>query len=71
MTMSDWLGICQVQKRIKISTIFWLGRLKERDHLRKLGVEGKLKQKCILKKLGELMWSGFISLMEGTIGRVT
>jgi len=30
----------------------------------------KIKRKYILKELGELMWSGFIRLIEGTIGRL-
>ena len=53
--MWDGLGMWQEQEIIKITIIFWRGRLKEREYLRNLGVEGKVKLKFILKDLVEMM----------------
>jgi hypothetical protein len=41
---------------------FWPGNLKERDHLKDLGVDGRTILKWFLNKLGGKAWNGFISL---------
>jgi hypothetical protein len=41
----------------EVHTGFWWGDLRERDHLKELGVDGRIILKLILKKLdGEAEW---------------
>jgi hypothetical protein len=49
-------------------TTFWLGGLKEGDHLEDLGVDGRKTLRWILGKLGLGMWIGFIWLGIGIHG---
>jgi hypothetical protein len=43
--------------------------VKERDHLKDLGVDGKiLLVECILRKLDEKMWTGFVWFGIGASG---
>jgi hypothetical protein len=37
----------------ELQTEFWWGNLSERDHLKDLGIDGRIKLKCISKK-----WDG-------------
>ena len=39
---------------------FWWETLKERDHMKDLGTDGRIILECILKELGWRMWNGFI-----------
>jgi hypothetical protein len=36
----------------------WWGELRERDHLKDLGVDGRIICKWIIKKLGDGKWTG-------------
>jgi len=49
-------------------TEFWLGDLRDRDHLEVLGVAGKKILKWIFKKWDEEAWTGLIWLGIGTGG---
>jgi hypothetical protein len=44
-----------------------VGSLKGSDHLKDLGIDGMI-LKCILRKQGGRMWTGFIWLKTGTGG---
>jgi len=50
-------------------TIFYLKNLKGQDHLEDLGIYEKIILEWILRKYGGKVWTGFIWLMIGTIGR--
>jgi hypothetical protein len=47
-------------------TIFWLGNLKGRDHLRDLGVYVKISIGIYLMEMGGKVWTGLIWLRRGT-----
>ena len=52
----------------EVYTGFWLGNLRERDHLEGLGVDDRVILKCIFKKLAVVPWVGLIRLRRGTGG---
>jgi hypothetical protein len=41
-------------------TGFWWGRVKERDHMQDLGINGGITLKWIVRKEDERLWTGFI-----------
>jgi hypothetical protein len=47
---------------------FWWGDLRERDHLKDLGVDGSIILKWILKKWDGEAWSELILLRTGKSG---
>jgi len=47
-------------------TEFWLENLKGRDHSEDIGKDRMIILECILRKLGEKLWIGFIWLSIGT-----
>jgi hypothetical protein len=51
----------------EVHTRLWLGNLRERDHFRDLGIDGRTILKWILKKWGGV-GIGFIWLRIGTDG---
>jgi hypothetical protein len=51
----------------EVRTRFWLGDLRERDHLEDLGVDGRI-LKWIVQKWDEELWSGLIWLRIGKGG---
>ena len=46
-----------------IYTGFWWARVKERDHMQDLDINGRIALTCILREEDERMWTGFIWLM--------
>jgi hypothetical protein len=55
---------------IKMHTKFWLENHKRRDQSEDRGIDGKIILESILEKEGGKMWTGFIWLRIGTIGRL-
>jgi hypothetical protein len=51
-------------------TGFWWESPKEKDHLEDRGVDGRIGSKWTLGRLVGGMWSGFIWLRIGTVGRL-
>ena len=49
-------------------TGFWWGNVREGDHLRDPGLDGRIILKCINKKKNEKACTGLISLRKGTGG---
>jgi len=49
-------------------TGFWWGDVRERDHLKDQGVDGRIILKWIFRKLGGLVWTELIWLSLGTVG---
>jgi len=49
---------------------FRLESLKERDHMEDVGVDGRIVLKWIWVKWGGKVWTGFIWLRIGKIGRL-
>jgi hypothetical protein len=49
---------------------FWSGNIKGRESLEDLGLDRRIILKWILKKQDEGVWTGFIWLRIGTIGRL-
>ena len=45
---------------------FWLGDLRERDHMEDLGADGRTVLKWIFKKGDRETWSGLITLRAGS-----
>jgi hypothetical protein len=50
----------------EMHTLFWLGDLRERDHLEHPGVDGRIKLKWMFKKCDGEAWAGLIWLRIGT-----
>jgi hypothetical protein len=50
-------------------TIFYLKNLKGQDHLEDLGIYEKIILEWILRKYSGKVWTGFIWLRIGTLGR--
>jgi hypothetical protein len=48
---------------------FWLGNLRERDHLGDPGVDGRIMFRWILRKWGVGVWTGSSWLRKGAGGR--
>jgi hypothetical protein len=51
-------------------TIFWLEKLKGRDHSKDLGVNGRIILEWLLGKSCGMVWTGCIWLKIGTGGRL-
>jgi hypothetical protein len=69
--MGGACGLCG--RRREVHAGFWWGNLKERDHLKDLGMDNiilvRIILKLILKKQDWLIvWMGFIHLRIGTVG---
>jgi hypothetical protein len=47
-----WRIVCDVCGTGKKHTVFFLGNLKERDHLENIIVDGRIILKCMFKKWG-------------------
>jgi hypothetical protein len=47
--------------------IFWFENLKGREHSEDLSTNGRIILKCILRKYGGNVWTGFIWLRIGTV----
>ena len=54
--------------RRKVRTGFWWGDLRERDHLKVLGADGRTILKLILKKRDSEAWTRLIWFRIGTGG---
>jgi hypothetical protein len=52
--------------RYEMHTEFQSKNLKGRDHLEDLSIDGSVILKCVLKKYGVRMWTGFIWLRIGS-----
>ena len=52
------MGMWFVRERIEMLYRFWSVNLKERDHLKNVGVDGRIILMYILKKLHRKQWSG-------------
>ena len=48
-----WAGHVASMGTGEVHTGFWLGNLREREHFEDLGVDGRIKLKCIFRK-----WDG-------------
>jgi hypothetical protein len=59
------MKIHHVCERGEMHTQIWWGNLRERNHLKDPGVDGRIKLKFILKKPDGRVWNGFIWLMMG------
>jgi hypothetical protein len=51
-------------------TIPWLENMKGRDNFENLGTDGRIILKWILRKKGEMTWTGCTWLRIGTSGRL-
>jgi hypothetical protein len=51
-------------------TIFWLEKVKGRDHSEDLGIDGRIILEGILGKEGGRLWHIFICLRIGTSGGI-
>jgi hypothetical protein len=56
----------QVWETGEMHTGFWWGDLRERDHLKDLGTDGRIILKLIFKKQDGEAWTGLIWLRIGT-----
>jgi hypothetical protein len=54
--------------REEVHTGFWWGILRERDHLEKAGVDGRIILRWILSEQDVGSWTGLIWLRRGTGG---
>jgi hypothetical protein len=52
-------------RRRQVHTVFWSGKLRERDHLEDQSVDGRIILKWIFKKWDEGTWIGLIWLRIG------
>jgi hypothetical protein len=59
---------CSTYGERRVSTGFWLGTLRERDHLGDPGVDGRIILRWIFRKWDVAVWTGSISLRIGTGG---
>jgi hypothetical protein len=60
-------GACSTYGESEVHTGFWWGDLREGDHLRDPGVDGRIILKCIFKKW-DGAWTGLSWLRRGTGG---
>jgi hypothetical protein len=51
-----------------VHTTFWLGDLNEKDHLKDLGIDGRIILKWIFRKWAGEAWPGLHWLRIGTRG---
>jgi len=65
-----WVGHVARMRREEVQTGFWLGKLKERDHLEDLILDGRIIFTYIFKKWDGVAWVGLIWLRIGTGGRL-
>jgi hypothetical protein len=65
-----WVRHVACMGRGEVHTGFWWGDLRERDHLKDPGIDGRIILKLISKKWDEGAWTGLIWLRIGTGGRL-
>jgi hypothetical protein len=58
--MNEWAGHGALWEIGQVHARFWCGDLRERDHLKKLGVDGKIILKRSFKKWDGEAWTGLI-----------
>jgi len=67
----NWAGhVAQRGERARVPTGFWLGNLRERDHLEDPGIYGRIILRWIFSKWDIGAWMGLIWLRTGTGGRL-
>jgi hypothetical protein len=60
--------LCHVWGRKEVHRGIWWENLREKDHLKDLGVNGRIILKWIFKMWNREAWTGFIWLRTGTSG---
>jgi hypothetical protein len=63
-----WAGHIPRKVRREMRAKFWSGRLKGRDRLKDVGVDGKIILEWILRKYCGKIWTGCMRLRTGTSG---
>jgi hypothetical protein len=61
-------GVLHIRRSREIHTEFWLGDLRERDHLEDLGIDGRIILKWILQKYDRSILTGYIKRGTETSG---
>jgi hypothetical protein len=63
-----WAGHVALWGRVEVYTVFWLGNVRERDHLEDPGLDGSTILRWIFRKWDVGVWTGSIWLRIGTGG---
>jgi hypothetical protein len=59
-----------MSERYEMHTEFLSGKMRRKDHMKDLGINGRITLRFILKKWGGMVWTGLIKVKLRTSGSI-